>query len=128
MDRRLEYCKAMAKYIEENAKSIFAASYNIDAYNTAKQCLEWRDAFVMSEKPSLEARENIWRTTLMGTEDISKLAKEFDFSGGEIDNIVRKCEMNEIIKGTQPDYEEIVELCKTERLENAEEHRMDFCG
>ena len=48
MDRRLEYCKAMAKYIEENAKSIFAASYNIDAYNTAKQCLEWRDAFVMS--------------------------------------------------------------------------------
>ena len=85
---------------------------------------------VKYEKPSLEARENIWRTKLntLGTEDISKLAKEFDFSGGEIDNIVRKCEMNEIIKGTQPGYEEIVELCKTERLENAEEHRMGFCG
>lgn len=48
MDRRLEYCKAMALYIEENLNSIFAASYNIDAYNTAKQCLEWRDAFVQS--------------------------------------------------------------------------------
>lgn len=48
MDRRLEYCKAMALYIEENPNSIFAASYNIDAYNTAKQCLEWRDAFVQS--------------------------------------------------------------------------------
>lgn len=85
---------------------------------------------VKYEKPSLEARENIWRTKLntLGTEDITKLAKEFDFSGGEIDNIVRKCEMNEIIKGTQPNYEEIVELCKTERLENAEEHRMGFCG
>ena len=35
MGRRLEYCKAMAIYIEENAQSIFAASYNIDAYNTA---------------------------------------------------------------------------------------------
>ena len=85
---------------------------------------------VKYEKPSLEARENIWRTKLntLGTEDISKLAKEFDFSGGEIDNIVRKCEMNEIIKGTRPGYEEIVELCKTERLENAEERRMGFCG
>lgn len=85
---------------------------------------------VKYEKPSLEARENIWRTKMnnLGAEDITKLAKEFDFSGGEIDNIVRKCEMNEIIKGTQPDYEEIVELCKTERLENAEEHRMGFCG
>lgn len=85
---------------------------------------------VKYEKPSLEARENIWRTKLntLGTEAISKLAKEFDFSGGEIDNIVRKCEMNEIIKGAQPDYEEIVELCKTERLENAEEHRMGFCS
>lgn len=85
---------------------------------------------VKYEKPSLEARENIWRTKLntLGTEELSKLAKEFDFSGGEIDNIVRKCEMNEIIKGTQPGYEEIVELCKTERLENAEEHRMGFCG
>lgn len=48
MGRRLEYCKAMAKYIEENVQSIFAASYNIDAYNTAKQCLKWRDAFIMS--------------------------------------------------------------------------------
>ena len=85
---------------------------------------------VKYEKPTLEARENIWRTKLntLGTEEISKLAKEFDFSGGEIDNIVRKCEMNEIIKGTQPGYEEIVELCKTERLENAEEHKMGFCG
>lgn len=85
---------------------------------------------VKYEQPSLQARENIWRTKMnnLGAEDISKLAKEFDFSGGEIDNIVRKCEMNEIIKGTQPNYEEIVELCKTERLENAEEHRMGFCG
>ncbi len=85
---------------------------------------------VKYEKLSLEARENIWRTKLntLGTEELSKLAKEFDFSGGEIDNIVRKCEMNEIIKGTRPGYEEIVELCKTERLENAEEHRMGFCG
>ena len=85
---------------------------------------------VKYERPSLQARENIWRTKMstLGSEDITKLAKEFDFSGGEIDNIVRKCEMNEIIKGIQPGYEEIVELCKTERLENAEEHRMGFCS
>lgn len=85
---------------------------------------------VKYEKPSLQARENIWRTKMnsLAAEDITNLAKQFDFSGGEIDNIVRKCEMNEVIKGIQPNYEEIVELCKTERLESAEGHRMGFCG
>lgn len=85
---------------------------------------------VKYEKPSLQARENIWRTKMnsLAAEDITNLAKQFDFSGGEIDNIVRKCEMNEVIKGIQPNYEEIVELCETERLESAEGHRMGFCG
>lgn len=84
---------------------------------------------VKYEKPNREARENIWRSKMNGLDDenITKLAEQFDFSGGEIDNIVRKCEMNEIIKGTQPRYEEIVELCKTERLEKSEPRRVGFC-
>lgn len=76
----------------------------------------------------MKETNTILSAIITASDEGSKLAKEFDFSGGEIDNIVRKCEMNEIIKGTQPGYEEIVELCKTERLENAEEHRMGFCG
>lgn len=84
---------------------------------------------VKYEKPTLEARENIWRSkmTSLENDDITRLAEQFDFSGGEIDNVVRKCEMNEIIKGTCANYEEIVEMCKTERLENCESRRVGFC-
>lgn len=39
IERCLEYCKCMAKYLDENPNSIFAAFYKIDAFNTAKQCL-----------------------------------------------------------------------------------------
>lgn len=83
---------------------------------------------VKYEKPNLEARENIWRSKMnsLENEDITRLAEQFDFSGGEIDNIVRKCEMNEIINGTQANYEEIVEMCKTERLEKSETRRVGF--
>ena len=84
---------------------------------------------VKYEKPSLEARENIWRTKLntLGTDDITKLAKEFDFSGGEIDNIVRKAQMKEIISGSRPAYNDIVEMCQVEKLyAEPVERRMGF--
>ena len=83
---------------------------------------------VKYEKPSLQARTNIWMNKMpkLDPHDAERLAGEFDFSGGEIDNIVRKCEMNEIISGTQPAYEELVELCKHERLEKQEGRSVGF--
>ncbi len=83
---------------------------------------------VKYEKPSLQARTNIWMNKMpeLDPHDAERLAGEFDFSGGEIDNIVRKCEMNEIISGKQPAYEELVELCKNERLEKQEGRSVGF--
>ena len=83
---------------------------------------------VKYEKPSLQARTNIWMNKMpeLDSHDAERLAGEFDFSGGEIDNIVRKCEMNEIISGKQPAYEELVELCKNERLEKQEGRSVGF--
>ena len=83
---------------------------------------------VKYEKPSLQARTNIWMNKMpkLAQYDAERLAGEFDFSGGEIDNIVRKCEMNEIISGSQPAYEELVELCKNERLEKQEGRSVGF--
>lgn len=81
------------------------------------------------EKPGLAARTNIWLSKMPELENhyAESLARLFDFSGGEIDNIVRKCQMNEIIKGVQPSYDELVEMCNTERLESRQNHRMGFC-
>lgn len=81
------------------------------------------------EKPGLKERCLIWKCKLplLSEEDVETLARKYDFSGGEIDNIVRKCEIDEIIKGSVPEFSEIMELCKNERLAKDEERTMGFC-
>lgn len=83
---------------------------------------------VKFEKPSLEARTKIWQNKMpdLPEEQAKELADRFDFSGGEIDNIVRKCEMNEVIKGKHPSRDELFELCKEERLLSDDSRRIGF--
>lgn len=70
------------------------------------------------EKPSIEAKQHIWQDKLsfLSQDDSQSLAKEFDFSGGEIDNIVRKCIMNDVIRGKQATLAEITDLCRQEHI------------
>lgn len=113
----------------EKLDGIIFATTNL--CNNMDKAFERRFLFkVEYEKPSLEARKKIWGSKLpeLGESDLERLADRFDFSGGEIDNIVRKCEMTEIIKGALPSYDEIAELCENERLEKEEkECRVGFC-
>ena len=61
-------------------------------------------------------------------DDAVEFARDYDFSGGQIDNIVRKVAMNEVINGTRPDIAEIHEMCKNEKIENPDgAKRMGFC-
>ena len=50
--------------------------------------------------------------------DCELLATQFDFSGGQIDNIVRKNEINEIIHGSTVTINILLEYCKEETLGN----------
>ena len=113
----------------EKLDGIIFATTNL--CNNMDKAFERRFLFkVEYEKPSLEARKKIWGCKLpeLCESDLERLADRYDFSGGEIDNIVRKCEMTEIIKGTLPAYDEIAELCENERLDKEEnECRVGFC-
>ena len=112
----------------EKLDGIIFATTNL--CNNMDKAFERRFLFkVEYEKPNLEARTKIWQNKLpaLSEEDLEKLAERFDFSGGEIDNIVRKCEITEVIKGVMPVYSEIEELCENERLEKDAEHHMGFC-
>lgn len=73
---------------------------------------------VKFDKPTIEAKKNIWKSKLpaLQDDDCLKLAQNFDFSGGEIDNIVRKYTMKEILEDSDPTYELIENLCLNERL------------
>ena len=57
---------------------------------------------------------------LVEWKNCKKLAEQFDLTGGEIDNIIRKIEMYEIMHTDKVSFEKIAEFCKDERwqLEN----------
>ena len=75
---------------------------------------------VRFEKPSVEARSRIWRSMLpeLSEEEASRLAAEFDFSGGQIENISRKKTVKALISGVQPSFDEIREYCQDENIED----------
>ncbi len=70
------------------------------------------------EKPTVEAKINIWKNKMpkLSKKKATVLANSYDFSGGEIDNIVRKCIMDEVISGKKASLEDIETLCKQEHI------------
>jgi hypothetical protein len=52
----------------------------------------------------------------LADEDCLFLAQEFTFSGGQIDNVVRKCEIEHVLTGLPVDLESIKGFCDKEVL------------
>lgn len=77
----------------------------------------------------MEAKTAIWKSKLEWLPDnqAQQLANEYNFSGGEIDNVVRKATMEEILTGSKLTLNRLEELCSTEKLNNTERHKMGFC-
>jgi len=71
------------------------------------------------EKPSVEAKMHIWKSKLdwLTDEQSGLLASRFDFSGGEIDNVVRKVLINQVLTGELPSTETLMEFCEMEKME-----------
>ena len=69
-------------------------------------------------KPLVDARKSIWlsKMPLLCDDAAQELATAFSFSGGEIDNIVRKATIMEVLNGKAPDIWEIKRLCRDEKL------------
>lgn len=80
------------------------------------------------EKPNEEMRKLMWKSKIFGLSDESaeKIAKKYDFSGGQIQNIVKKITLNEILSGHKNKDEEIDALCKTEKLNKQGNHHIGF--
>ncbi len=101
----------------ENLDGILIATTNMaDNLDTA---FERRFLFkVRFDKPTTESKKHIWRSKLPDLTDAeaTELAASFDFSGGEIDNIVRKATMQEVISGIVPSIESLKTLCNEEKI------------
>lgn len=84
---------------------------------------------VRFDKPSVEARSRIWTSMMpeLSEGEAMQLATDFDFSGGQIENIARKRTVHELIDGTAPSFADIRAYCAEETLgETSERRRIGF--
>ena len=70
-------------------------------------------------KPSVEAKGKIWKSLLpsLTEQEAGILASNYDFSGGQIENVSRKKVIQTIIDGREPDFDEVRSYCSEELLE-----------
>ena len=78
--------------------------------------------------PTVEAKQSIWKSKLswLSENESRTLAEQYNFSGGEIDNIVRKVIMEEVLNGIHPDMQFVEELCRYEKIGNKETSFIGF--
>ena len=72
-------------------------------------------------RPSVEAKRSIWQTMIpsLATPLAEQLAAEYDFSGGQIENIARKRTVELILSGEEPTSEQLHSMCRAEQLANS---------
>jgi len=68
------------------------------------------------DKPSVESRKGIWNALLPDLSDdrASELSGNYELSGGQIENIARKVEVDAIINGSALSMDTLVQYCKEE--------------
>ena len=69
-------------------------------------------------QPSVEAKTHIWQSFIpdLADDDANVLARSYDFSGGQIENIARKVMVDHLLFGGTPDLNHIEELCSKEQI------------
>ena len=77
------------------------------------------------ERPTLEAKQQIWKSMVPTLSDTfaHSLAKEYDLSGGQIENVARKRTVELILSGQEPSESQIREYCNSEILGSNQDRR-----
>ena len=70
------------------------------------------------ERPDVEAKKHIWKSMIpaLSEETALALAKEFDLSGGQIENVARKRTVEVILSGVEPSLDQLRDYCRSEKL------------
>ena len=72
---------------------------------------------VKFDKPNIENASKIWKSKLpfLNEKEAEELAQRFPYSGGEMENIARKCVMNDLLTNSETTFQNVVEFCKQEK-------------
>jgi SpoVK/Ycf46/Vps4 family AAA+-type ATPase len=108
----------------EDLDGILMATTNLTA--NLDKAFERRFLYkVRFDKPSVEARSAIWRSMIpeLSEAEAIQLATDFDFSGGQIENVSRKRAIAAILETAEPDYAAIRAYCEEETLTGSDHRR-----
>jgi SpoVK/Ycf46/Vps4 family AAA+-type ATPase len=103
----------------EDFNGILMATTNLTS--NLDEAFERRFLFkIKYSRPSYEAKASIWKSKLnfLSEKDAQNLAVEFDFSGGQIENISRKIFLDSVLLGKTYTLEDTLQYCKDEKLGN----------
>ncbi|MCQ2279412.1 MAG: ATP-binding protein [Bacteroidales bacterium] len=101
----------------EDMKGILIATTNLA--DNLDPAFERRFLFkVKYDKPNVEAKKQIWLSMMpeLSEEDAQRLAGDFDFSGGQIENICRKKTINEVLSNADTNFEQLRQYCRDEQI------------
>lgn len=111
----------------EKFEGIFIATTNL--YQNFDTAFERRFLFKVEFcKPQKEVQFEIWKEMypILTDFEIDELTKQYDLSGGQINNVIRKCEMFEIVKGQTTTFKVIEEFCEIEHLGVRNRQKLGF--
>ena len=80
-------------------------------------------------KPQSAVRMAIWKEMLpeLSDEDLKVVAEKYDFSGGQIENVTRRYNIEQILHGdASAGLQHILSLCDSERMDRKETRRVGF--
>ena len=113
----------------ENLEGIMIATTNLTG--SLDTAFERRFLYkVEFPKPTPNESKHIWHAMLPEISEMEafELAKQYAFSGGQIENIARKQLVNAVLTGDDKvSIEAIKDACKTELFNNSGSRRIGFC-
>jgi SpoVK/Ycf46/Vps4 family AAA+-type ATPase len=79
-------------------------------------------------KPDAASRAKIWKSMIgsLSEADATTLAGRYEFSGGNIENVVRKSSVEYVLTGQQPTVDTLSTFCEEETYAKAERKRIGF--
>lgn len=103
----------------ENFDGILIATTNLA--ENLDSAFERRFLFkIKFQMPDTKIRSEIWKLKLpqLSENECQVLAEKFSFSGGQIDNIIRKSEIQEVVLGEPSNFKNIELFCREELITN----------
>jgi len=111
----------------ENLDGILIATTNLT--KNMDSAFERRFLYkIIFNKPEKEIRHFIWKSMLSGIDEneFGLLADRYNFSGGQIENIVRKKIVDATLYGIEPDLSKVISYCEEEINGNKTERQIGF--